>query len=73
MTEQTLPVFAFLLLKITVLVGIGVYAIFAGIMVRQEHLMANVLEENFEPILRMLTYIHLALTMIVFFLALILL
>jgi hypothetical protein len=73
MTEQTIPIFAFFILKIIILIGIGVYAVFAGIMIRQEHLMANVLEENFEPILRMLTYIHLALTIIVFFLAVILL
>ena len=73
MIEQSLPIIAWLLFKIIVLVGIGVYVVFAGIMVRQENLMSRVLEEGFEPLLRFLTYIHLALAVVVFFLALILL
>jgi hypothetical protein len=73
MTEQSLPVIAWLSLKIAVLIGIGVYGVFAGVMVRQEHLMAHVLEEGFEPVLRLLTYVHLALSVIVFIFALILL
>jgi hypothetical protein len=70
MTEQTLPVIAWLILKIVTLVGIGVYIIFAGVMVRQENLMSHVLEEDFEPVLKILTFIHLVLAVIVFFLAL---
>ncbi len=49
---------AFLTLKILVLIGLGVYTIFAAVMVRQEQLMAGVLEESFEPVLRILTIIH---------------
>ncbi len=49
---------AFLIVKLLVLLGLVVYAIFAGILVRQEQLMAHVLEESFEPILRILTLIH---------------
>jgi hypothetical protein len=46
-------------LKFFVLLGLSLYAIFAVVMVRQEHLMAHVLEEFFEPVLRVLVYIHL--------------
>jgi hypothetical protein len=73
MIPQTIPAAAWLILKIITLLGIAVYVVFAGIMVRQEHLMGNVLEEGFEPVLRILTYIHLVATVGVFFLALIIL
>lgn len=63
----------FLTLKILVLIGIGLYTIFAAIMVRQEQLMSSVLEESFEPILKLLTIIHLASAICLFLLALILL
>lgn len=54
---QALPI-AFLTIKLLILLGLVVYAIFAGILVRQEQLMADVLEETFEPILRILVLIH---------------
>jgi hypothetical protein len=73
MTPQALPAFAWLLLKILTLLGVAVYVVFAGVMVRQERLMANVLEEGFEPVLRILTYVHLAMSVAVFFLALVIL
>lgn len=62
-----------MLLKIITLIGLGVYAIFGLIMVRQEHLMAGVVEETFEPFLKILVYIHLAASVGLFFLALIIL
>ncbi len=62
-----------LILKIIVLIGLAVYAIFGIIIVRQEHLMANVLEEATEPVLRILVYIHLAASIGLFFLALVIL
>lgn len=46
-------------IKMFVLLGLALYAVFAVVMVRQEHLMAHVLEESFEPVLRALVYIHL--------------
>ena len=49
---------ALLTVKLLVLLGLAVYVVFAGILVRQEQLMAHVLEEAFEPILRMLVLIH---------------
>ncbi len=68
-----LAVLAALILKIFVLLGLGVYAIFALVMVRQEYLMAHVLEESFEPVLRFLVYLHLAAALGIFLLALVIL
>lgn len=53
--------------------GLGLYCIFAAIIVRQEQLMAHVLEEAFEPVLKLLTIIHLIASLGTFFLAIILL
>lgn len=47
-------------LKVLTLAGLGLYSVFAAIMVRQEQLMAAVLEESFEPILRLFTLLHFA-------------
>lgn len=60
-------------LKLLVLLGLAVYAIFAGIIVRQEQLMADVLEESFEPVLRLIVVIHLAAAVGVLLLAIVLL
>lgn len=48
----------FSVFKILSIIGMVLYSIFAVIMVRQEQLMAKVLEESFEPILRTLVLIH---------------
>ncbi len=45
-------------LKVLILVGLVLYAVFAAVVVRQEQLMANVLEESFEPVLRLVVLIH---------------
>lgn len=63
----------FLTLKIFILTGLGVYSLFAGVMIRQEQLMAAVLEESFEPVLRTLVLVHFASSLGLFFLALVLL
>lgn len=57
---MTLNIFSTIWLgaKLFTLVGLAVYLVFAGIMVRQEHLMAGVLEEAFEPILRIIVLAH---------------
>jgi len=73
MTPPALPALAHLITKLMILLGIGIYSVFAGIMVRQEQLMAHVLEETFEPILRTLTIIHFLAAAGLFFLALVLL
>ena len=68
-----IPTLAASILKIFVLLGLGVYGVFAVVIVRQEYLMAHVLEETFEPVLHLLVYIHLAAAVGVFFLAIVLL
>ena len=60
-------------LKLIMLLGIVVYAVFAAVIVRQEQLMAHVLEEKFEPILRSLSLIHLAAAIALFLFALVIL
>jgi hypothetical protein len=62
-----------LIVKVCTLVGLLLYSLFAGIMVRQEQLMAAVLEEGFEPVLRLMTIIHFAASVGLFFLALMIL
>lgn len=59
--------------KLLVLLGMGLYVIFSLIMVRQEQLMAHVLEEAFEPVLRALVLVHMIASIGVFLLAVILL
>lgn len=49
---------ALLLLKTLTIIGVAVYTVFAAVIVRQEQLMAHVLEESFEPVLRFLALIH---------------
>lgn len=59
--------------KLLVLLGMGLYVIFSLIMVRQEQLMAHVLEEKFEPVLRALVLVHMLAAVGVFLLAIVLL
>ncbi len=70
---SSLPGVVWLVIKLVVLLGLAIYAVFAGIIVRQEHLMAGVLEEAFEPILRIIAYGHLAAAIALFVAAFILL
>ena len=44
--------------KALFLVGLGLYTGFSLVLIRQEQLMADVLEEVFEPILRVLVIAH---------------
>lgn len=63
----------FIILKALVLFGLGMYIIFSVVIVRQEQLMAQVLEESFEPVLRIATYLHLIASIGLFVFALLLL
>lgn len=65
--------YVLVVLKVLFLVGIALYGAFAGVLVRQEQLMAGVLEESFEPMIRMLVIIHLLLVCALFLFAIILL
>ncbi len=69
----TIATAASLTIKIFVLIGIAVYTAFAAVIVRQEQLMAGVLEEEFEPKLRLLALVHLIAAIVLFLLALIIL
>ena len=60
-------------LKVFILIGVGLYGIFGAIIIRQEQLMAAVLEESFEPVLRTLVIVHFAFSVGLFLLALFLL
>lgn len=73
MTPFSIPILVALTVKIGILIGLLLYAIFAGIVVRQEQLMADVLEEGFEPILRILTILHFAASVALIILAVIIL
>ena len=64
------PSIAFLILKVLVLLGLIIYGVFAAVLVRQEQLMAHVLEESFEPMIRLLVIGHLVVAVGIFILAL---
>jgi hypothetical protein len=57
--------------KVLAIIGLMLYCIFAVIVVRQEQLMANVLEEYSESFLKILTLIHLFASLGVLILAII--
>lgn len=63
----------FILFKYLILFGFGLYIVFAAVILRQEQLMANVLEESFEPVLRFASVLHLIAAIAVFLLALLIL
>lgn len=64
---------AWLLVKSLIVFGMGLYVIFAFVIVRQEQLMEHVLEEVFEPVLRLMVLVHFIASLVVFGLALVLL
>lgn len=68
-----IPVIVTLSVKISILIALLLYAVFSGIVIRQEQLMAAVLEEGFEPILRILTILHFAASVGLIILAIIIL
>lgn len=55
----SLPDVVNLILKLMTLLLLVLYAIFAGVMVRQEQLMDKVIDESFESVVRMLVVLHL--------------
>lgn len=63
----------FILLKFLIVFGLGLYIIFAAVILRQEQLMSDVLEESFEPVLRLASFLHLIASVAVFFLAILIL
>ncbi len=63
----------FLVVKGLVIFGLGLYIIFAFVILRQEQLMSHVLEESFEPVLRLVSVFHFIASIAVFLMAIILL
>ncbi|HCM37437.1 MAG: hypothetical protein UV61_C0010G0006 [Candidatus Gottesmanbacteria bacterium GW2011_GWB1_43_11] len=72
LTQAVLAFFPWGFAKLAILVLIGIYIVFAAIMVRQEQLMAKVIEIPFSPILRLVALVHLLASVIVWLLALVL-
>ena len=73
MIPQEFPAAFWLFLKTLTILGFIIYTVFAVVMVRQEHLMSNVLEEAFEKVLRIFAYIHLVAAIFMIVLALLIL
>ena len=61
---------ALLALKIFVLIGIGVYTIFAAVILQQARLMSHVLEKAYQFSLSLVALAHLLAAIVLFFLAL---
>jgi hypothetical protein len=62
-----------LIVKFFFIIAMLLYAGFSAIIVRQEQLMSDVMEENFESVLKLLTFVHLAAAVGLIFLAVLLL
>lgn len=62
-----------LIIKILALLGFGIYFIYAAVIVRQERLMSAVIDEGFEPVIKGLVLIHLAASLGIIILALLVL
>ena len=66
MTPDTAGSLMWLGIKLMVLLGLIIYIVFAGVIVRQEQLMSKVLEADSEKILSVLAWIHLGASIFVF-------
>jgi hypothetical protein len=60
-------------MKLMTLLGLGIYIVFAFVIVRQEQLMSKVIEAQSEKILSVLAWLHLGAAVVIFFLALLIL
>jgi hypothetical protein len=73
---QILPIIGvsvWLIAKVMVLIALAIYGIFAFVVLRQIQLMTDTLEVGFEGPIRMLGISHLAFSLVIFVLALIIL
>lgn len=68
-TDQT----PLLILKLAILVGLSLYAVFALVIIRQVGLMTQTVKTSVNGTLRVVSYIHMVATIIVWFFALTLL
>lgn len=60
-------------IKILILVGLGIYCLFAGIIVRQVNLMTKTLEVGFETPIKLIAILHLLFALGTFLFALLIL
>jgi hypothetical protein len=65
MTPENAGMFVWVGLKLMTIVGLGIYCVFAFVLVRQEQLMSKVLEAQSEKILSVLSWLHLGASIIV--------
>jgi hypothetical protein len=73
MTPENVGSVVWLGMKLMILIGLGIYIVFAAVIVRQEQLMSKVLEASSEKILSLLAWLHLGASLVVFLLALLIL
>jgi len=73
MISGNTEVIVWLGVKLMVLLGIVIYIVFAGVIVRQEYLMTKTMEAKSETVLAFLAWMHLAIAIVLFPLALFLL
>ena len=71
MDTQQITGIGWMAIKILTVVGLSLYAIYGAIIIRQEELMSKVLAETSEPILRLLSIVHLIASLAVIVLAII--
>ena len=58
-------------LKVFVLLGVGVYIVFAGVLVKQVQIMTGTVKVGLEGPIKLISYLHLAFAVLVFLFALI--
>jgi hypothetical protein len=73
MTPENVESMMWLGMKLMFLVGLGIYIVFAFVVVRQEQLMSKVIEADSEKTLTILSWLHLGAAFVVFILALLVL
>lgn len=68
-----LPINIWFFVKLLFLFAIGIYLVFASVVVRQVYLMTSTIRMSFEFVAKMLVWLHLFLAIAVFLIALIIL
>lgn len=69
----SLESFLYFGVKLAVLFALLLYIVFSVVLVRQEQMMAHVVEDAFQPILQVIVFVHMFASLGVFLLAVILL
>jgi hypothetical protein len=56
--------------KLLFVLGLGIYTIFAAVVIRQVYIMTNSLEVGFEDTIRLFAWIHFGISLVLFFVVL---